>query len=208
MQNGKGLGQKWIPVLLVVVAIAAGIVIRLLANQTYEYKGVLYENPQPAPAIVLPGTQGQFNLADQAGKIVLLYFGYTSCPDVCPSTLSDMKKALEDLGNQSSEVQVVFVTVDPDRDTLDKLGSYVTLFDPSFIGLSGTEDQLAPVWDSYGVYREIDTSSESMAGYLVNHTSRIYLIDLEGRLLLTYGFGVPPEDISEDIVHVLKTRSD
>jgi len=201
MQDAKRFWQKWIPIILVVFSLGAGIFIRF--NRPYEYNGVVYQNPEPASSISLPGTQGDFSLEDFSGKAVVLFFGYTSCPDICPSTMSDLKQVKEYLGEEANKVQVVFVTVDPERDTLEKLGSYVTLFNPSFIGLSGTEEQLQPVWNGYGVFREIDTESDSMAGYLVNHTSRIYLIDPAGRLLITYGFGTPPEEITEDILHVL-----
>lgn len=201
MQDTKRFWQKWIPIILVVFSLGAGLYIRF--SRPHEYSGVVYQNPEPAPAIKLPGTQGEFNLEDHSGKVVMLFFGYTSCPDICPSTMSDMRRVMEYLGDEADQVEVVFVTVDPDRDTLEKLGSYVTLFNPSFVGLSGTEEQLQPVWNGYGVFREIDTSSDSMAGYLVNHTSRIYLVDPDGRLLITYGFGTAPGGIAEDILYIL-----
>ncbi|MBE0696946.1 MAG: SCO family protein, partial [Anaerolineaceae bacterium] len=91
----------------------------------------------------------------------------------------------------------------PQRDTPDKIGKYAAAFDPNFIGLSGSEAELDPVWKSYGVYHEI-TQSKSSAGYLVNHSSRIYLIDPAGNLRLTYTFGTPVDNILQDIRHVLK----
>jgi len=107
------------------------------------------------------------------------------------------------LGEAADDVQVVFVTVDPQRDTFEKLNSYLSLFNPTFLGLSGTEEDLEPAWNGYGVFREIDTESETAAGYLVNHSSRLYLIDPSGDLALTYSFGTPPEDIAKDIKHIL-----
>ena len=193
--------------MLVILAVTIGLVINFSIDKDYEYHGVVYQDPKPAPSINLPGTSGDFDLADQTGKVVLLFFGYTSCPDVCPSTLSDMKQVVSSLGENASEVQVVFITVDPSRDSLEKLSEYVTLFNEDFIGLTGELADLEAIYGAYGVIREIDDSSESFAGYLVNHTSRLYLIDTETRLFMTYGFGSDPGSISADIAHILKTAS-
>jgi protein SCO1/2 len=108
------------------------------------------------------------------------------------------------LGEDAENVQVVFITVDPERDTQERLSSYLTLFDPDNIGLTGTDDQLEPIYREYGVFREIDTESQTEAGYLVNHSSRLYLIDQQGNLRLTYPFGSLPEDIAADIDYLLK----
>ena len=108
------------------------------------------------------------------------------------------------LGEDSDMVQAVFVTVDPDRDNVEKLKSYMGLFHPTFVGLTGTEEQLIKVWGDYGVIREIDTSTQTAVGYLVNHSSRLYLIDQDGKLLITYGFGTLPEDIAKDVAYLLK----
>jgi len=191
--------------LILIIAIGSAIALTLVGD--YTFHGVVYENPNPAPELNLISTQTQqFDLADQEGKIVLLFFGYTSCPDVCPSTLSDMKQVMNILGEDSDMVQAVFVTVDPDRDTVEKLKSYMGLFHPTFVGLTGTEEQLIKVWGDYGVIREIDTSTQTAVGYLVNHSSRLYLIDQDGKLLITYGFGTLPEDIAKDVAYLLKNN--
>jgi protein SCO1/2 len=187
---------------ILVVAIGLGIFLGFL--QEYAFNGVVYENPKPAPQIILDGSDdAQFNLKSLSEKIVLIFFGYTSCPDVCPSTLSDMKRVTKLLGDDADSVQVIFITVDPDRDTVEKLNSYLSLFDPKFLGLTGAVSDLEKVWDEYGVYREVDTSSKTAAGYLVNHSSRLYLIDQKGRLFLTYGYGTSPESIAEDIEYLI-----
>jgi protein SCO1/2 len=187
---------------ILVVAIGLGIFLGFL--QEYAFNGVVYENPKPAPQIILDGSDdAQFNLKSLSDKIVLIFFGYTSCPDVCPSTLSDMKRVTKLLGDDADSVQVIFITVDPDRDTVEKLNSYLSLFDPKFLGLTGAVSDLEKVWDEYGVYREVDTSSKTAAGYLVNHSSRLYLIDQKGRLFLTYGYGTSPESIAEDIEYLI-----
>lgn len=175
----------------------------ILMDRDYTFKGVVYQDPQPAPDFVLTSAEGDFRLSDQEGKLVMMFFGYTSCPDVCPASLSDMKRVVTELDGWEDELAVVFITVDPERDTAEKLEMYVSLFNADFKGLTGTEEDLMPVWNSYGVIREIDSETESMAGYLINHTARIYLVDQDGRLLLTYGFGTPPDEIRADVEYLL-----
>ena len=190
---------------ILVVAIGLGILFNFL--QDYSFNGVIYENPKPAPQIILDGSDNtRFDLNSLTDKIVLVFFGYTSCPDVCPSTLSDMKRVMKILGEDADSVQVLFITVDPDRDTVEKLNGYMSLFDPRFLGLTGSVDDMELVWEEYGVYREVDNSSKTAAGYLVNHSSRLYLIDQNGRLFLTYGYGTSPESIAEDIEYLLKSQ--
>lgn len=188
-----------------ILVLGIGLAFGLSLFREHEFAGTVYENPAPAPSIVLSASDGStFNLDDQRGKIVLVFFGYTSCPDVCPSTLADMKRVMEALGDQASQTQMVFVTVDPERDTVEKLNSYLSLFNPTFLGLTGTEEEMSPVWAAYGVYREIDTESQTAAGYLVNHSSRMYLINQDGDLVMTYSFGTPPEAVADDIIYLLK----
>lgn len=199
------MSQKAIFLILVALAVVVvGGIFLVLGNQEHTFEGVLYQNPALAPEIHLPSGKGDFFLSDQKGKLVLLFFGYTSCPDICPSSMADMKKIVLGLDNDDAKrVEVVFITVDPERDTAERLESYVSLFNPQFWGLSGSIEELQPIWQAYGVVREVDRETESMAGYLINHTARIYLIDQEGRLLLTYGFGTPPDGILEDVEYLL-----
>jgi protein SCO1/2 len=133
-----------------------------------------------------------------------LYFGYTFCPDVCPTTLSELRRVVADLGEDADRVQVVMITVDPERDTPEKLQEYMTLFNPDFIGLSGSMEEMEKVWDDYGIYREETEFPNSASGYLVNHTARVYLIDPDGNLRLSYSYGTPPDDILHDIKILFK----
>jgi protein SCO1/2 len=142
-------------------------------------------------------------LSDQKGKIVLLFFGYTSCPDVCPTTLAELKQVMDGLGNKAESVQVVFISVDPERDTPEKIQQYVEHFSKGFIGLSGSTEKLQSIWDKYGVFRE-KVASDSALGYTVNHTARTYLVDADGNLRLSYGFQTPVEDIVSDLKILLK----
>lgn len=171
-----------------------------------QFRGTAYVEPYPAaPEIDLTRNDGsQFRLSDLRGNIVLVFFGYTSCPDVCPITLGQMKQVVDKLGeNDAQKVKVLFVTVDPERDTPETMQKYVDHFDAGFVGLSGSETQLQPIWNGYGIFREkVEGTSE--AGYLVNHTARITLIDQDGNLRLSYGFETPTEDIVHDIKLLVK----
>lgn len=184
-------------VFLLVGAVAA---VAWLFSEPEGLRGTAYTEPYPpAPEFTLRRESGNFQLAEARGDIVLLFFGYTSCPDICPTTLAELKTALERLGEEKTEnVKVVFVTVDPERDTPQRVQAYVNHFNQDFIGLSGSEEELAPVWNEYGVYREI-VDGTSAAGYLVNHTARVTLIDQEGNLRVSYGFDTPVENIVHDL---------
>lgn len=192
-----GLGSL---LLVVLVALA---VFYFAAPATF--RGTAYVEPfPPAPAIELTRAEGQpFRLSDERGRIILLFFGYTSCPDVCPTTMAEMKLVMDKLGGQSGAVEVIFISVDPERDTPEKIQKYVEHFNPNFVGLSGSLEQLQVIWDSYGVYRSVNQSTSAM-GYIVDHTARTLLIDQNGSLRLSYGFQTPVEDIVHDIRILLK----
>lgn len=188
--------------MLVVILLAAGV---LLLTRDTNYRGVLYDPPQTAFDFQLLTSEDRpVNLSDYRGEIVLLFFGYTSCPDVCPTTLAFLRQVYTDLGDQAEGVQVIYITVDPDRDTPQRVQNYAAIFHPDFVGLSASQAALEPVWQAYGVYREIDDTSGSAAGYLVTHSARLYLIDPGGSLLLSYAYGTPPEDILADVRLLLR----
>jgi len=146
-----------------------------------------------------------FRLSEQRDKLVLIYFGYTYCPDVCPTTLYDLARMKERLGKNASNIQVLMVTVDPERDGPDHLEKYVTTFDPSFIGLTGDLTELEAIWSDYGVYRKKNETSGA-SGYLVDHASRVYVIDRGGDLRLTFPFGMAFEAMVDDLAHLLDSE--
>jgi protein SCO1 len=192
---------------LVAVGVVIGLVLVgvIALTRPYNFHGSLIDPPIPAYDFSLENTDGQkYQLSDQQGKLVMMFFGYTTCPDICPATLGEMRQLRQRLGRDAERVDFVFVTVDPQRDTHEKLGNYVHAFDPAFIGLTGSEADLQPVWQSYGVYREISETS-SAVGYLVDHTTRVYLIDRSGNLRLTYTFGTPLTNILQDVRHLLRS---
>jgi protein SCO1 len=170
----------------------------------YSYHGEVQEPPPTAPDLSLTGADGKtLTLSDLRGKLVVLYFGYTFCPDVCPTTMAALAQAMRELGSRADEVQVIMVTVDPERDTPDKLNTYVRAFDPRFIGLSGTPDQIAGAAEAFGVYYEKHAGSSDTT-YLVDHTATTTVIDKYGRIRLIWPYGTPPEELTADIDHLLR----
>lgn len=176
----------------------------LTGCQPYQYHGLLLDSATQAPDVTLTNQAGQpTSLSDFRDKVVLLYFGYTFCPDVCPTTLTAVNKALEQLGNQADQVQVVMVSVDPQRDTPAVLANYLSNFNPTFVGLTGTPDEIASAATPFGVFYEQHEGSVA-TGYLVDHTASVMVLDREGRLRLVFPFGTPAEDIASDLKQLLK----
>lgn len=169
------------------------------------FHGTLLEPARSVPDFSLTDQRGQpFRLSDQRGRVVLLFFGYTFCPDVCPTTLGSWTRVYDALGKDAERVRFVFITVDPERDTAERLRQHVQSFNSDFYGLTGTPDQLEPVYQTFSVYHEKDTSTESAAGYLVNHTASTFVLDPAGQWRLLHSFGTPIEDIVHDITQLLK----
>lgn len=141
-------------------------------------------------------------LADFKGKVVAIFFGYTHCPDVCPTTLSDFSAALKLLGPQAEQVQVIFVTVDPKRDTPDLLKRFVPAFDPGFLGMYTDEAALAKLAKEYKlVYQK--TSIKAADDYLIDHSAGSYVYDAHGRLRLLVPYGSAPDAIAHDLKNLL-----
>ncbi len=181
----------------------AGFVFVVL-SQPYTLHGSVIDPPKPAPAIALVNSSGQkFDLTALKGRLVIVFFGYTYCPDVCPATLSQLRQVMTGLGSQAEQVQVGFVTVDPQRDTPEILQRYLSAFGPRFTGLSGGEAELEAVWKAYGVYRAIRPVGDTQA-YTVDHTARLYVIDVNGNLRMTYPMGTGIDEIVQDLKYLLK----
>ncbi len=190
---------------LILLGLLGSLVLLLqFRHENVRLRGVVYDPPAPAADFSLVRADGTvFRLSEQRGKIVLLFFGYTFCPDVCPTTLSDVRLALDRLKEAERErVQVVFVSVDPGRDTPQRMEQYVAHFSPAFIGLSGSEETLTPIWKAYNVTRIVEKTT-SVADYLVTHSAYLYLIDPEGYLRVIFPFGTAPYDIAHDIRYIL-----
>lgn len=191
--------------LLVLASLLAGYT---LWERPYSFQGSLIDPPAPATDFKLTDQHKQsWRLADQSGKLVLLFFGYTYCPDVCPITLTEFKRIHEALGEQAGEVRFVFVTVDPQRDTPERMAEHLSRFSPAITGLTGSPEALQAVYQAYGVYQQAQERG-SAGGYLVDHTARIYLIDADGNWRLTYPFEIGAEAILSDIQYLMKVERD
>jgi protein SCO1/2 len=192
-----------VTVLSIVLIIWAVILYQVLAIKSKEsYYGSSYD--MRAPDFTLTNQDGEkVTLGDFKGKAVFMFFGYTHCPDICPVTLANLNGAINELGNDKDKVQVIFVTVDPERDSQTELKKYVTYFNKDFIGLTGTPDEIKNVADSYHVFymKEEDGSDN---GYLMGHTSSVYLINPEGRIVLRYPQSkMDPKEIAKDVERIL-----
>ncbi len=189
--------MKTKPNLLAVAFFLLGL---LAACTPAGFRGSAIEPATAAVDFELTDTSGSaFHLSDHRGEVVLLFFGYANCPDFCPTTLAEYKNIHEQLGDNAADVRFVFVTVDPDRDSPETIDQFVHAFDPSFIGLTGTEEQLQFVWEKYFVGRIPQVVEDSELGYLVSHATRIYVVDKAGNLRLTFPFGMAVADMTHDI---------
>jgi protein SCO1/2 len=145
----------------------------------------------------LDSAKGPFHLKDQRGKVVLIYFGYTFCPDVCPTNLAMMAQALNALSEEElQQVQGVFVSVDPERDSLEHLATYTDHFHPSIVGVTGAPDNLLGIAQRYGsIYRKVE--GEPGEDYLVDHSSNTYVVAPDGSLHTALPHAAPPQQILE-----------
>lgn len=176
-----------------------------LGAPTYEYKGTVLEPPASLPDFELTDTSGKsFHFYETKGDVALVYFGYTYCPDVCPLTLADVKQALTGLKTGRERVHVIFISVDPQRDTPQVLKRYLAAFDPSFVGLTGDFEKIKEIMKPYGAFAEKESATGSADGYLVSHSARLFVVDPQGQLLLTYSYGFAVDDLRSDLEHLLQ----
>ncbi len=190
--------------------IGLGLLIALLVSAcgSPSFRGSPLDPPVDVPDFQLVDEHGQaFRLSEQRGRVVLLFFGYTSCPDVCPTTLATWRQVHEGLGEDAERVRFVFVTVDPERDTTERLGMHVDAFQPDFVGLTGSQEELEAVYEIFDVFYEKDTASQSALGYLVSHTATTFVIDPQGKWRLRESYGTLVEDLVYDIRQLLGERS-
>jgi protein SCO1 len=190
--------------ILVVVAVVAVV---LAGCGAYQYQGTPYEPPQAATPIAGVNWDGsQFSLSQLQGKPVLLFFGYTNCPDVCPTTLAEMRVLRQNLGAKAEKMAFVYVSVDPERDTVARLKEFIPVFDPAFYGVHVDSPELETIKKGYGVYAEkvYKDPSDPSKGYSVDHTARTYLISPSAQLVASYPYGTDVESIGKDVEHLIK----
>ena len=166
----------------------------------YQFRTSVMDPPTAAPDFTLTDVNGSpWTLSQRPGKLRLIFFGFTNCPDVCPTTFSEIKTAKERLGSAWRDVDVALITVDPERDTADRLKRYIASFDPSFTALTGTRAELEPVYKAYGVTAIKRELPNSALGYTMDHSAFLYAIDRQGRLRLLIAYGTPIDDMASDL---------
>ena len=187
--------------LLGVIALLAGLLAWMLFGwqpvdeaQQGHRQMALKEVPRGGD-FTLQGAGGDFSLSDYRGRVILLYFGYTWCPDICPTNLSLFSQVLNELSEEElAQVQPIFVSVDPRRDSMERLKEYTEYFHPRLLGVTGSESEVAQAASLYGVaYRLVNPDTEE--NYAVDHSADTYLIDAQGRLVDTLPHGSSPETL-------------
>ncbi len=166
--------------------------------------GLVLDSPRLSADFTLKNSAGQpVRLSDYRGQLALIFFGYASCLDVCPATLNDLARAVKSLGDRAKDVQVIFVTIDPDRDTPELAAQYALAFHPDFIGLSGTSDEIAAVAAPLGVFYQKQTGTGA-SGYVMDHTSLVTVVDRQGYIRLLWPTGVKSDEMTADLRLLLR----
>jgi len=181
----------------------AGLI--LSGCQDPSFNGVALDPPERAQVLRLVDSAGApFDLGQERGKVVLVFFGYTHCPDICPTTLVDWRRAADLLGPKAEDVRFVFVSVDPERDTPALTQRYAARFSPRFLGLTGTRpqvDALLATW-KLASFRDGVPGDTSMV-YTVSHPSQVFVVDRDGQLRLMHRAGLTPAQVAADITELL-----
>ena len=167
-------------------------------------KSGVFDPPRAAPEIALPSSHGEFRLSRYRGKVVVLEFGYTHCADVCPVSLASLAQARTKMGAAAADVQVVFITVDPARDNAKHLRTYLSAFDPTFIGVTGSQAQIDALLKSYGISATRRPVEGSKTDYTMHHSSYLYFIDRQGMQRALMPFDRPSDEIVHDLAILLK----
>jgi len=195
-------------VLLLIVGLLFGMGLVVLWGiprlKPHNFSGTLLQSPSEAHNFTLTSHTGQkVSLSDYSGKLDVLYFGYTFCPDVCPATLAEISGAMEILEKNANQVQTIMISVDPERDTPALLAEYVMHFDPSFLGVTGTPEEIAEIATLYGIYYQKNEGSDA-SGYLVDHTASQIVVDQDSHVKLIFPFGTTAADMADDLAYLLK----
>lgn len=196
---------------LIAVIVLLGLI---LGWVTWFWQPDTYQPHTPIPLASAPtggdftlqSANGPVSLHDFHGKVVLVYFGYTFCPDICPTSLAFTSQALNTLDKEElARTQGLFISVDPERDTLEKLKEYGTFFHANILGLTGTPEAIAETAKKYGAsYRRQDTGSAG--GYVVDHSSSTYVVDPDGKLVATLQHGTSPAEVAKAIRAAMKNQ--
>lgn len=165
-----------------------------------ELHGTLLESAMPVPDFALTSADGPVVKSDFHGRFTALVFGFTHCPVICPTTLARLARSMEDLGPEAREIQVVMITVDPERDTPQRMKEYTGAFAPEFVGLTGGTEEIAEVAAAFGIFHTVSSEpAPTGGGYLVDHTTSVTVLDREGRARLLWAFGTETEHMTSDL---------
>lgn len=187
--------------------IAAALLLAACSPEAPKFRSTDVTGADFGKELALTGHDGKpRSLADFRGKLVVLFFGYTHCPDICPTTLADVAAALKQLGSDAARVQVLFVTVDPERDTPEILAKYVSAFDPSFLGLSGDAAATQRAAKEFKIFYE-KRPGGAPGSYTVDHSGQSYVFDAQGRLRLFVRHDRIAQDLPEDLRALLKEKA-
>ncbi len=194
--------KRWLW-LIILASLTAGC--SAIASQSdYKMHGAVFDPPRILTDFTMSSTDGTpFTLSAHRGQTILLYFGYRSCPDFCPTTFAELQQIYTQLHEPKDKLKVVFVTVDPDRDTMDNLTLYVHGFNQDFIGLRDDGDGLKQLMNQFGVVAERRQVGDSPLSYLIDHTASVFLITANGELKVQYLYGTDYHDILADLRTIL-----
>ncbi len=196
--------RTWLTGTIALAAVLAGGCDTVRDAASGGFNGVELADPKAAPDITIADADGQlFDLSEQRGKVVLLFFGYTHCPDVCPTTLADWARVRAALGADADKVRFVFVSVDPDRDTPAVSHGYATQFDTSFIGLTADDATIDRLRSGLNIFAQAE-QADSSGAYGVAHSAQVFLVDRKGRLRILYPFGSTAGDMLGDIQRLIR----
>ncbi len=205
------LRLKWILALLILFLVFNAVAFTLLltaqrSQVAISWKGVRTGTPLIGGPFTLTSADGR-TVTDQTyrGKWLLIYFGYTFCPDACPTALSNMSIALQKLGSEADKLQPLFITVDPKRDTRQVMSAYLESFDPRIVGLVGTQAQTDAVAKTYRVYFE--PHKDEGGNYLIDHSVYFYVMDLDGKFVDVIDGGMPGEQMADKLRQLISEHS-
>lgn len=169
-----------------------------------ELRGAVFDPPRALSDFSFASTTGEpFILSEHRGEVILIYFGYRACPDFCPTTFAELKRVYAALGEPADRLKIAFVTVDPERDTLEYLAAYTAVFHRDFMALREEGEKLQVLMDQFGVVAEKVQLGESAMSYLMDHTASLFLIGPDGRLQVQYLYGTDHRDIIHDLELIL-----
>ena len=190
---------------IIALLLVSGVLLLTACGRPYQYTATVLEPAKQVTDFTINDQHGQpFTLSAQQGKVTLIFFGYTNCPDFCPTTMGDWKQVKQLLGDDAANVRFVLLSVDPQRDTPEALKQYLDHFDPSFIGLRPTQEQLDQLSQEYGVGADAHTQHMEVADPR-RHGTYSYAIDQSGRWRLLFSYATDPQQIADDLKHLLQS---